>query len=226
MVIYHSLFVFCNSSYRLYSHTSFNLNMKKHLSLILLLCSFAGTVKAQIYGEVAYLQPTGETGYVFKPGLMYTLGYRVADDPLDQFQLTIYASYYSLNARKDTFPVVAYSSEPPVVRPGYEVYEDHYGWMLGFGYQYRILDADFSPFAALDATVRSENFTVHSNYYGISEGSEEASLGYVGLIPKVGVSYGTDEFILDLGLGYSMNLTRGATAYYWQTALSIAYFFD
>ncbi len=200
--------------------------MKKILSLIILLSALAGSVKGQIYTEITYLQPDGRFGYVFKPGLMYSLGYRISEDPLDQWQATIYASYYSLNARQDTFPVVAYSSEYPQVRPGYEVYADHYGWILGFGYQYRILDANFSPFVATDVTVRSENYRLDSYYYGISDGSEDVSQGYVGFIPKAGLSYGNDQFLLDLGMGYSWNFTSGASTVFWQTALGVTYFFD
>ena len=200
--------------------------MKKYLSLILLLCGFAGSVKAQLYAEVAFLQTTGDFGYVFKPGPMFSIGYRFAEDQFDQFPLTVYVSYYSLNARKDTFPVVGYSSELPMIRPGYKVYEDHKGWILGLGYQYRVLDADFSPFATLDATLRSENYNLDSYYYGIMESSDYVSQFYVGLIPKAGISYGTDEYTLDLGLGYSMNLTRGGKAYYWQTALGMTYYFE
>lgn len=198
------------------------------IGLFVMCFSFAN---AQLIMRGSLVVPTLDHGLAFKPGLGISLGLRLAEDQYQPFQFEIYAMYYSLEARRDTFPTYLVTSDHnntgrPGIVQGYETFDNHMALMIGMGLEYRLLDSDLSPFAGLDLVYFGESYDNDYGYEGVITADSEVSSENIGVLPRVGINYAFYDYLIAVDLGYRITGSESGVQQTWISSLSATVFFE
>lgn len=176
--------------------------------------------------QLSYIKPAGDLKYFFKPTVGFELFYRFCDPVDDRLQLSVVLGFYRYKATMDSFPV--YSISGSTLHPGREVWSDYTVVPIGVNSEFNILDAPLSPIVGLDGYLYLASYTHYSDALAYRSVHESGATSVtVAVVPKVGMLYQTDMWMLGAGVGKSYGYTfkSDGNHRYWKPYFNATYFF-
>lgn len=195
--------------------------------LFFLYLSCNGIMMGQFGVGSSYIQSIGERKASFKPTLSIDVMVRTPVDDKTHFQFSIYASYFSHEAVKDTFSTYGFTNRtgPVTIVSGYERLFNHTALLLGVNLDYRLVNSSFSPFIGIDLFTMLEGFDYQKVFEGISDITSNEEITHFGLGPRLGYNYVVSQLLFTAESSFQIFYSSKGLGMQLKASLSCSYFF-
>lgn len=174
------------------------------MTLAIALCQYSF---AQFGAKIIHVRPTGELGMAMKTTFSGELIYKSFDDDSD-LQGRISLGFIKMSPRMDVFPVQGViSGQGTTVVPGTMTFSKYNVMYLAAGVDYHFeLAETFFLYAGADVNFGGVNQDYQAYYPTISDEGYSGGSVYIGIRPRLGAEYRTDNFGIFFEANRNMNL--------------------